>query len=156
MKTHLALVGLILAILLMAGCQQIETSAPTPTLYVVKTVIGQGRDVEGPLSIRKKCVRVNGQGLAWSRYAQGEVKNGVFRFQNGNGQVLILHDGDKVKVWGHCEILGPMGGQICVTPELKAAEATPSCRTGPYFIVDRIQPITTPTPIPPSPSMKKQ
>ena len=110
------------------------------------TVTGSVRVLEGTLHLRGSCVRVDGQGLAWSRYVHGQVQDGVFRFQNGNGQVLIFHDGDQVKVWGLCKLAGPHGVQICLTPTLQEAEATPSCQKGPYFLVNQMQPIHTPTP----------
>ncbi len=139
----------LLLVLFLAGCQSSFISNPTSApKIVVKTVIGEGRSLEGALSINGDCVRVQGQALAWLRTTNARVQGDVFRFQNPNGEIVLLHEGDWVRLYGGCEI---REAGVCVTPTLEEAQAVSSCDDGPYFITYRIRPLTPPLTPPPSP-----
>ncbi len=118
-----------LLLLIFAGCMStpatpspaVQTSSSPdsiPSLHIEKTTIGLGRNLEGLLVIEGHCVRVQGMALAWSRTTNASVVDGVFRFQNRQGEVLLLHSGDKVLVDGSCIIRDPEWGSDCVTPTL--------------------------------------
>ena len=126
-----------------------SSPSPIPSLHIEKTTIGLGRSLEGLLVIEGHCVRVQGMALAWSRTTNASVLDNVFRFQNRQGEVLLLHSGDRVLVDGGCIIRDPEWSSDCVTPTLEEARATSPCETGPYFITSRIRKIT-PTLQPPS------
>jgi hypothetical protein len=76
------------------------------------------------------------------------VQDHLFRFQNLDGEIVILHEGDWVNLYSGCEI---REAGICVTPTLEEAEAVSPCAKGPYFITYRIRPLTPPSTPPPSP-----
>ncbi len=148
--------------LLLAGCMSppetpspsvapSPTPRPTPSIHIEKTTIGLGRTLEGPLTIHGRCVRVQGMALAWSRTTNASVVDNVFRFQNRQGEVLLLHSGDKVLVDGGCIIRDPEWGSDCVTPTLEEAHATSTCDSGPYFIAHRIRKVHPTSQPPPSP-----
>jgi len=142
--------SLLLMLISLVGCQQPVT--PTPGIQVVKTVIGEGRGIRGALVIQEKCVRVNGEALSWKPQLDVEVTGDTLRIlRKWNGQVSVLHAGDEVEVMGSCIYKGEGPDAKCVTPSVAETSAQTGCKTGPYFVVDNIRKITTPTPVPPSP-----
>jgi len=140
--------SLLLTLFSLVGCQQPAT--PTPAIHVVKTVIGEGRDIEGALSIEGDCVRVNGQALAWEPMLHVQISGDTLRVtRKWNGQTFLLQEGDQVDAMGEC-IIKAEGGP-CITPSLEEAEAVTGCKSGPYFTVGNLRKIETPTPVPSSP-----
>lgn len=145
--------SLLLMLFSLVGCQKPAT--PTSGIQVVKTVVGEGRDIEGALSIEGDCVRVNGQALAWEPMLDVQISGDTLRVtRKWNGQTFLLQNGDQVYVMGEC-IIKTEGGP-CVTPSVEEVNAVTGCKSGPYFTVGNLRKIETPTPIPPSPTMKKQ
>lgn len=163
MKQQLTLAMLII-MLILAGCRGLQGSpthtaptigpapSPTPTIFVVATVIGEGRGVSGPLIIEGDCVRVNGQALAWKPDLKVEIADDSLRLlRTWNGQVVVFHAGDMVEALGGCTYKGEGVEAACVTPSVEEAQAKTGCATGPYFVTDNIKKIATPAPPPPSP-----
>lgn len=161
MRTLFSLV-LGMALLLLAGCVSPTPdasppantpfpSSPTPTLIIARTTIGMGRSLKGPLTIEGTCVRIQGTSLAWPRTQNVHVDGETFRFKNRQGEVLLLHAGDIVQVDGSCIIRDPERSMDCATPTLEEAQATSTCETGPYFIIERIRKVIPTLSPPPSP-----
>jgi len=150
-------IELLIALLLLAGCQRgqanVPTSTfapePTPTIWVIKTVVGVGRDLQGPLLIDGDCVRVNGEALAWSLRIKATVEGKRLHIQKWNGEVMALQEGDDVLALGGCEF--KEGFTACVTPSMKEKGAQSACEIGPYFVVGNIRQVIAPTPPLPSP-----
>ncbi len=155
MRSWITLSGLLIAVLLLAGCRGgkgAPTPPPTPTLFVVKTVIGEGRSIEGSLSIEGDCVRVKGQALAWKPMLDVKIMGDTLRVtRKWNGQEFLLRAKDNVLVMGECIYKGEGSESRCVTPSVEEVNAVTGCETGPYFVTANIRKIETPTPIPPSP-----
>ncbi len=163
MLQRFLLSGFSLILLVLVGCGSDLVGAsppapstiehpPSPTFFIVKTVVGKGLGTRGPLSIEGDCVRVNGKALAWKPMLEVKIMGDALRVRRIlNGQVSVLHVNDEVEVLGGCTYKGEGVESRCVTPSVEEAGAVTGCDTGPYFLVDNIKKILTPTPIPPSP-----
>jgi hypothetical protein len=125
-------------------------ASPTPTIFVVRTVVGVGREIRGPLIIEGNCVRVNGEALAWKPVLSVTIDGDMLRVhRKWNGQVSVLHAGDMVRVYGSCIL--KQEGEPCGTPSMAEENAVTGCDVGPYFVVGNIRKMITPTPPPLSP-----
>lgn len=147
------LIALLFALLLLAGCQHGQangpTPEPTPTIWVIKTVVGVGRDLQGSLLIDGDCVRVDGEALAWSPQIKARVEGKMLHIQKWNGEVIALQEGDDVLALGGCQF--KEGFTACVTPSMEEEGAQSACEIGPYFVVGNIRQVIAPTPPLPSP-----
>ncbi len=159
MLSRNAILSNLLLLLFLAGCQRSKTPAitpkgpiatPTPVIQVVKTEVGVGREIRGPLLIEDDCARVAGEALAWDPMIKASIDGEALRvLRKWNGQVSVFHAGELVRVDGSCII--KKEGEPCGTPSMEEAGAVTGCDAGPYFVAGNIRPVFTPAPVPPSP-----